>query len=47
MPDASSSCELLYELLNKEKLDRGIASCLYTGIIHDTGVFKYSATSPR
>ena len=47
LPDASSSCELLYELLDKEKLDRGIASCLYTGIIHDTGVFKYSATSPR
>ena len=46
-PDASSTCEVLYRLLDKDKIDRDIATCLYTGIIHDTGVFKYESTSPE
>lgn len=45
--DASSSCEVLYELLEEAKIGRDTAACLYTGIIHDTGVFKYQATSRR
>ncbi|MDO4788222.1 MAG: bifunctional oligoribonuclease/PAP phosphatase NrnA [Johnsonella sp.] len=44
---ASSTCEVLYGLFEKEKIDLKIAECLYTGIIHDTGVFKYSCTSPE
>lgn len=47
LPDASSSCEVLYGLLNPEKVDREIAQAVYTGIIHDTGVFQYSCTSPE
>lgn len=46
-PERSSTCELLYELLEKEQIDEEIAKTLYIGIIHDTGVFKYSNTSPR
>lgn len=46
-PDASSTCEVLYRLLDKDKLDKDIAECLYTGIIHDTGVFKYECTTPE
>ncbi|MCM1146056.1 MAG: bifunctional oligoribonuclease/PAP phosphatase NrnA [Clostridium sp.] len=46
-PDRSSTCELLYGLLEKEQIDREIAQALYIGIIHDTGVFKYSNTSPE
>ena len=46
-PDASSTCEVIYRLLDKDKIDRDIATCLYTGIIHDTGVFKYESTSPE
>lgn len=46
-PERSSTCELLYELFEKERLDEDIAKTLYIGIIHDTGVFKYSNTSPR
>lgn len=46
-PEKSSTCEVLYELLEKERLDEEIAKTLYIGIIHDTGVFKYSNTSPR
>ena len=44
--DASSASELVYELLDEEKIDIEIAKALYVGIIHDTGVFQYSNTSP-
>lgn len=44
-PYASSTCEVLYKTLDAHKIDRETAVCLYTGIIHDTGVFKYSCTS--
>lgn len=44
-PQASSSCEVLYSVLASEKIEKNVAECLYTGIIHDTGVFKYSCTS--
>ena len=46
-PDASSTSELIFELLPYERIDREIAECIYTGIIHDTGVFQYSSTSRR
>lgn len=45
--NSSSTCEALYELMEDDKLNRDIAECIYTGIIHDTGVFKYSCTSKR
>ena len=47
IPDASSTSELVYNLLDKEKITTEIAECLYLGIVHDTGVFQYSCTSPR
>ena len=43
----SSSCEVLYGLLCPDKLDRYIAEALYMGIVHDTGVFHYSSTTPE
>lgn len=45
--DSSSTCEVLYELYDKDAVDYNMAVCLYTGISHDTGVFKYSNTSGR
>lgn len=45
--NASSTCEVLFEQLDEEKIDKAVAECLYTGLIHDTGVFKYSCTSAR
>ncbi len=45
--DASSCCEVLYEMMREELVDFDIAQSLYTGIIHDSGVFKYSNTSAR
>ena len=44
--DASSASELVFELLDEEKMDVEIAKALYIGIIHDTGVFQYSNTLP-
>nr|WP_317380060.1 bifunctional oligoribonuclease/PAP phosphatase NrnA [uncultured Faecalimonas sp.] len=46
-PDASSTSELVYRLLDKEKITKEIAECLYLGIVHDTGVFQYSCTAPE
>ena len=47
MPNASSASELVYELIDPEKIDKSIAEALYMGITHDTGVFQYSCCSPR
>ncbi len=47
VPAASSTCELVYDLIDKEYLDKDIAACLYTGIISDTGVFQYECTSSK
>ena len=47
VPDASSTSELIYHLLPYEKITKEIAECLYLGIVHDTGVFQYSCTSPE
>ena len=43
VPDASSSCEVLYDLFSANAIDEGIATALYLGIVHDTGVFKYGS----
>ncbi len=45
-PKAGSTCEVLYDLMERDKLDRDLAMALYIGIIHDTGVFQYSNTTP-
>ncbi len=45
--DASSCAEVLTDLMDPDKIDRDIAISLYTGIIHDSGVFQYSNTSPH
>ena len=47
VPTASSACELVYTVIDTEKMDEDIAKSLYTGIVTDTGVFKYSCTSPK
>ncbi len=44
---ASSTCEVLYSLFDENKVSKAVAECIFTGIIHDTGVFKYDTTSPK
>lgn len=43
-PEASSASEVVYTLMEEEHIDKNTAACIYTGIVHDTGVFKYSST---
>ncbi|MBI6116512.1 DHH family phosphoesterase [Salegentibacter maritimus] len=47
--EMSSTCEMVYHFINKlravEKITPEIATCLYAGIMTDTGSFRFSATS--
>lgn len=43
--EASATCEVLFSFLKEEKITKAAAECLYTGIIHDTNVFKNSNTT--
>lgn len=45
-PEKSSACEALYDLIDPEKISFDCAQALFTGIVHDTGVFRYTCTSP-
>ena len=48
---ASSTCELIYNTIvslgSQEAINQTIATCLYTGIMTDTGGFRFSMTSPQ
>lgn len=47
----SSTCEMVYNFIefldDLDKITPEIASCLYTGIMTDTGSFKYNSTTSR
>ncbi|MCD7709176.1 MAG: bifunctional oligoribonuclease/PAP phosphatase NrnA [Clostridiales bacterium] len=44
-PEKSSTSEIIFTLMDVNRITKEIAECLYTGIVHDTGVFQYSCTS--
>lgn len=44
---SSSACELVYEVIDQDLLDREIAQALYTGMVTDTGCFRFSNTSQK
>ena len=46
-PQASSTSELIFDLMDELYLDKEIAKAIYIGMIHDTGVFQYSNTSTK
>ena len=48
-PEASSTCELVYEVLSTlgAQLSTQIATCLYTGLMTDTGNFSYNSNRPQ
>jgi len=50
-PEASSTCELVFRVLMQMGLlryvDRHAASCLYVGLLTDTGGFAYSCDTPE
>ncbi|MES2004858.1 MAG: DHH family phosphoesterase [Bacteroidota bacterium] len=45
----SSTCEMVFDFIvgsgHKDKLNLSIAECLYTGVMTDTGSFRFPATS--
>lgn len=44
--EIGSACEVLYTLFEEDKINYNVAMCLYTGMVHDTGVFQYSNVTP-
>lgn len=47
-PSIGSTCEMVFNVLNswdKNKIDKTIASCIYTGMMTDSGSFRFSSTT--
>ena len=47
VPDASSTCEILFTQFDYDKISKSCAEALYMGIVHDTGVFKHTNTTRK
>ncbi|MBA3706395.1 MAG: DHH family phosphoesterase, partial [Bacteroidetes bacterium] len=49
--EACSTCELVFDFIelmeDKKYLNKAIANCLYTGIMTDTGSFRFPSTNAR
>ncbi len=49
IPEKSSTCEMVYDFINlcgdNSLINKDIATCLYTGVMTDTGSFKFPITS--
>lgn len=43
--ECSAAAEVVFTLLDKNNISKECAECLYLGIVHDTGVFKFSNTT--
>lgn len=43
--ECSATAEAIFTLLEEDKISMECAECLYLGIVHDTGVFKYTNTT--
>jgi phosphoesterase RecJ-like protein len=48
-PEAASVCEMVYDLLVElgVAVDEPVATCLMTGLVTDTGSFRYSSVRPQ
>ena len=51
IPEKSSTCEMVYDFINlncdNELIDLDIAACLYTGLMTDTGSFRYPSSPAK
>ena len=49
VPEASSTCELVYDFIcmagHQDRISVEAATCLYTGLVTDTGSFRFPATA--
>lgn len=46
-PKSIATCEILYDLFDKKYIDINVATCLYIGIVTDSGSFRYKSTTKR
>ena len=46
-PKVGAACELIYDLMDAERMDMETAKSIYVGMVHDTGVFQYENTTPE
>jgi phosphoesterase RecJ-like protein len=50
-PNAAATCQLVYDFIglmgDQQHITPNIAQCLYTGIMTDTGSFRFAGTSPE
>ncbi|MGM9758642.1 MAG: bifunctional oligoribonuclease/PAP phosphatase NrnA [Parabacteroides sp.] len=50
-PEISSTCELVFRFICRlgayDRLDKNAATCLYTGMMTDTGSFTYNSNQPE
>lgn len=51
-PDACATAELVYQFLcevvqDGDEIDKNIATCIYTGLVTDSGSFRYPNVTPR
>lgn len=50
-PTVCSTCQMLYQFIDKLEdiplIDENIATCLYTGILTDTGSFRFPSTTSK
>lgn len=48
-PKMGSTCEMIYHFMDsmghREKIDKNMATCIYTGIMTDTGSFRFPSTT--
>lgn len=42
---AAATCQVLFDLLDDKYIDKKVAECLYVGLSHDSGVFRYDSTT--
>ncbi|MCE2496355.1 MAG: bifunctional oligoribonuclease/PAP phosphatase NrnA [Flavobacteriales bacterium] len=51
VPEVGSTCQLVFEWIvemgDRSHIDSEMAQCLYTGIMTDSGSFRFSSTSPK
>lgn len=47
IPEAAATCEILFDFMEENNIPLDSAIALYTGLIHDTGVFKHSNTTQK
>lgn len=49
LPEKSSTCEMVYDFIvehgGQAKIDAVMAQCIYTGLLTDTGAFRFPATT--